>query len=317
MRRYGAENPLRNIRLTRRRFVFTAGASVAGILLLKRMGGHDSLPDAPEEQKEAEPHSFKTTMAFIRGTEIEDHVDLEQANFDSLSTLAYFAAPLDREGNILRGSRGYEALNMHKTKRLFEKAKAAGTDILLTVTQFNNTDMETLLGNSVHSNNAIRQIVQEVNSKGFGGANIDFEYDGDAGELLRQQFSQFIRVLKETMHRQVKSSQISVSVIPSAGKQSTLYDIAKLSQVADSIVMMAYEYGSPRSSVVMPTAPMGGATQGKYWGDIATDIDAFLLHMPAEKLTVALPLYGLAFTARTPDMGVCAGRLDTIQFSFL
>jgi len=108
--------------------------------------------------------------------------------------------------------------------------------------------------------------------------------------------------LNNKMHREVPNSHVSVSVYASSAKYEKMYDIAKLSQNSDAIFMMAYDFATTGSSNAIPTAPLYGYKEGKYWYDISTAVDDFLKVMPKEKLILGLPWYGYNYPVATPEV---------------
>ena len=82
--------------------------------------------------------------------------------------------------------------------------------------------------------------------------------------------------------------------------------------MTDGIFMMGYDFAVSSSEIAMPTAPLGGYKEGKYWYDISTAVDDFLTVMPADKLILGTPWYGLNFEVYEPSF-----KAETVSWYYL
>lgn len=223
---------------------------------------------------------------------------LENVDFDTLSTLAYFGIPVLGDGTLDTEDIGYKRFHSKQATRLFMKAHAYNTRVVLTLTQMKNEEIKTLLESDEAQEIAVSKAVDEVKKRGIDGINVDFEYVGNPGYIYRQKFSRFVEKLSNRMHAAVPSSKVTVSVYASAAKSPKLYDIASLSESTDGIFMMAYDFSGPQSERAAPTAPLYGYQEGKYSYDIATAVKDFLQYMPSEKLILGVPYYGYNYPVK-------------------
>lgn len=227
---------------------------------------------------------------------------LDGVDFNVLTTLAYFGIPLNGDGTLQKNDPGYETFHSSKATEVFKKAHKSGTRVSLTLTQFSNYEIELLLRNPAYQKSAIDQAVAEVKDRGIDGINVDLEYNGDPGDFYRDRFTKFVEDLTNELHNQVPNSKVTVSVYASSAKDPKIYDIAELSKVSDGIFMMAYDFAVAGADQAMPTAPLYGHKEGKYWYDIATAVDDFLKVMPAEKLILGVPWYGYNYLVNYPGI---------------
>lgn len=232
---------------------------------------------------------------------------LDNIDFDTLTTLAYFSVPVLGNGDLDHSDQGYITFQTPKATSIFQKAHDNGTRVVLTLTQMNNQPILALLDNSQAEGNAINQAVNLVQSRGLDGINIDFEFNGDPGELYRNKFTDFVRQLADEMHKVNPNSKVTVSVYAVSVKEPKIYDVGKLSQISDGIFMMAYDFANASSSAAMPTAPLYGASDGTYWYDVSTAVDDFLQVMPASKLILGLPWYGYNYAVYQPVVKAVTG----------
>lgn len=227
---------------------------------------------------------------------------LDGVDLKTLTTLAYFSIPVQADGSLDRFDPGYQTFISKKATKLFKEAHADKTQVVLTVTQMDNGTILSLLDNPEAQTQAISEIVNTVQRRGIDGINVDLEYNGDPGEGYRAKFTAFVRNLTQSMHRVNPHSQVTVSVYAASVKEPKIYDIKSLAEVSDSIFMMAYDFAHLGADEAMPTSPLYGYKEGKYWYDVSSAVDDFLTQMPAEKLILGVPWYGYNYLVYKPQV---------------
>lgn len=227
---------------------------------------------------------------------------LDNVNFETLTTLAYFSITVDGNGNLDKGDQGYIAFKSDKATEIFQKAHKFGTRVVLTLTQMRNEQILALLDSPEAEERVINQAVSEVSDRGIDGINVDFEYNGNPGPEYRKKFTDFVRHLTDRMHQANPNSKVTVSVYAASIKDPKIYDIGALADVSDGIFMMAYDFAPVSADQAIPTAPLYGHKEGQYWYDISTAVDDFLKVMPAEKLILGVPWYGYDYPVSAPEV---------------
>lgn len=227
---------------------------------------------------------------------------LDNIDFDTLTTLAYFSVPVDGNGDLVKSDVGYQTFKSRQATQLFRRAHQSGTRVVLTLTQMNAGPIMALLDNPDAQANVISQAVDEVGGRGIDGINLDFEYNGDPGPEYRNKFTHFVANLTMAMHAQNPNSKVTVSVYAASVKDPKIYDIGPLAQASDGIFMMAYDYAVAGSDNAIPTAPLYGHKEGQYWYDVSTAVDDFLTQMPADKLILGVPWYGYNYLVYQPEV---------------
>ena len=217
---------------------------------------------------------------------------LDNVDFSVLTTLAYFGIEVNADGSLLLDDVGYQKFKSDSTTELFKKAHENNTRVVLTITQMDNATIRAILDDPEAQQRTIDQTVDLVQRRGIDGINIDFEYSGTPPAGYRDQYSAFVKNMSEAMHQANPNSRVTVSVYASAAKYAKLYNIGSIAQNSDGIFMMAYDFAVKGSDHAIPTAPLYGYREGKYWYDISTAVEDFLKVMPAEKLILGVPYYG-------------------------
>lgn len=232
---------------------------------------------------------------------------LDNVDFKTLTTLAYFSITVSGDGSLDKGDQGYIVWRGRKATELFQKAHDHNTRVVLTLTQMNNGEIKAIMDSPKAQERLINEAVSEVTDRGIDGINVDFEYDGNPGPQYRDKFTKFVADLTAEMHKANPNSKVTVSVYAAAAKDPKIYDIGALSQISDGIFMMAYDFANASADEAMPTAPLYGHDDGTYWYDVSTAVEDFLTQMPAEKLILGVPWYGYNYSVYQPGIKAQTG----------
>lgn len=227
---------------------------------------------------------------------------MQNVDFSILTTFAYFGVPVEGNGVLDTTDPGFAGFESQEATNLFSKAHKNGTRVVLTATQMDAGTITAFLSNSSAQQTAIQQIVALVKARGVDGVNVDFEYIGDPGQYDRDAFSTYVGNLTKAMHKAIPASKVTVSVLATAVKDPTLYDISALSKNSDGIFMMAYDFANTSSTTAMPTSPLYGYKDGIYWYDVSTAVHDFLTKMPANKLILGVPWYSYNYGVSQPSV---------------
>lgn len=127
--------------------------------------------------------------------------------------------------------------------------------------------------------NIIKQIVTYASIYNLDGINIDFEnmYDSD-----KDRYTAFVRKLGAALREQNVVLSVDVTVPSKASFWSLCYDRKALGEVADYIMVMAYDEHSRMS-------PVSGSVASLDW--VEKGIVAMLTEVPKEKLLLGIPFY--------------------------
>lgn len=227
---------------------------------------------------------------------------LDQVDFNVLTTFAYFGVPIKANGSLDKGDIGYTTFKGKKAQELFDRAHAKNSKVVLTITQMNNATIEKILDSQEAQDITIKETIAEVKAEGLQGVNVDFEYAGNPGTGYQDKFSKFVAKFTHELHREIPNSQLSVSVYASAAMGNQMYDIASIGKTADLVFMMAYDFAVAGSDNAIPTAPLYGHKEGKYWYDIDTAVSQFLGKMDGKKLVLGTAWYGYNHAVGAPEV---------------
>jgi spore germination protein YaaH len=226
---------------------------------------------------------------------------IDNIDWDTLTTFAYFSLPVSYDGSIDRSSYEWQVFSGKKLNDLFEKAKSENVRNVVTLTQMEAGVIEAFLNDPAAWERVAWESVDVINSRGLDGANIDFEYVR-ANEELKVKFSNFVETYSRILNENTKDPYITVSVLASSARFDKIYDIERLGKTADAIFMMAYDFYYPGSDTVGPSAPLYGYDNGKgpFWYDVSTAVEDFLKLTDPSKIIMGVPYYGWNYPAYSP-----------------
>ncbi len=160
------------------------------------------------------------------------------------------------------------------------EAKWSGAQIFSMFFSDEQSGISSLLDNRANRVKIIKDIVSI--SVEYDGVLIDFEglgLDQSKSEKDKQNFNQFLAELK----RQLNKKQLSVA-LPPIDSQFAGYDYKYIGEVADFVVLMAYNYHDPNSP--SPVAP---------FDKVDNTIKQTIEIIEPQKLVLGIPAYGALY----------------------
>lgn len=238
------------------------------------------------------PHTEKQVIGFL------PYWLLQRAATDYSSysnTLTYFALRINPDGSIQKfiapkeAEPGYHALFSGKVDPFLKKAKAAHETLSLAIDSGDTKTIEALVATPpAHAKTLASQVTPLLNKYGFTDLNLDIEYTASASASNRARFTTFLQDVKKDL---AGKATITVEISTMDVLFKNLIDVKAVSTIADTIVLMAYDYHSTDSYVTGPVAPLSGAgTVSEY--DVTTAVTKSLAQVPPDKLILGIPLYG-------------------------
>ncbi len=210
---------------------------------------------------------------YWNGTAWENYV------YDILSHVAWFGLNMGNDGEIT---------NAHgwPVNGLVDLAHSHGVKVIVTVTNFDNAGIGTLLGNPAYRQTAIDNLISRVIQGNADGVNIDFEFVPSSATA---NFNTFIHDLTQAFHDQIPGSEVSIAM-PSVD-WSNAYDYNYLSDNCDGLMIMAYGYYWSGSTRAGPISPLNSGLSSWY---ISRTIQDYLTKTgdDGSQLILGLPWYG-------------------------
>jgi len=238
----------------------------------------------------------------------------KQSYSNDVTTLAYFSLALEPDGTIRKYDNpgefepGWAKLHTDTFTATLSAHRKKGTKLSLLVQNMDEDEILTLLEEpEVHGAKLVEEVAPVMREKGFTDLNLDIESFTDTSEATRSSYVQFVRTVKDELTRQ-NLGTLTVELTPKAAIALQLSDVARIGEIADSLVLMAYDFHYMYSPLAGPVAPIGGVpTVAEY--DVETALKETLRYAPKEKVILGIPLYGYEWeTLRaTPGSPVIPG----------
>ncbi|MBP7967509.1 hypothetical protein KAZ66_04515 [Candidatus Woesebacteria bacterium] len=249
---------------------------------------------------------------------------LNNANKDYtpyVNTLAYFALSLEGDGTIQKytapgeSEPGWYTLQQGKAPAYLKKAKGEGMDLSLVIFSGDEETIAQLLTEpKQHASNMMKEVLPLMEEHHFTDLNIDIESVKLATDDERERFRIFMQEVKDQLD-EANAGTLSIDASPTVFIKSYLVNPETIAPLVDTFVIMGYDYHYQGSSVTGPVAPLGGAESISEF-DTVTGVRLAVQAMPAEKIVLAIPLYGYEWetldrfnrAATIPGSGITASN---------
>lgn len=214
-----------------------------------------------------------------------------------LTQVGYFGLGIMADGNLqLRepGAQtpGYTGLQSEELLDIAQQLEARGGRLELVFTQFNGDDITAFLNSPKAQEQFLSVLDTIILAYPISGVNIDIEPTGVAiTPQLRANFVTFMTKLRQHLDTTYDRVPLTIDVYASASNNEQIWDIPRLAEVVDYIIIMAYDYHRRSSVQAGPVAPIFGGE--KLWdSDISQHLRTFVKLVPSEKLLLGMPFYG-------------------------
>ncbi len=234
--------------------------------------------------------------------------DLSSTSIKPLTHLAYFGVDLAADGtvtktitdedNIRTIEPGWAKLDSAALKSILDQAKLLGKKTILTIKSFDSEKMESILNTPKNRQQAVLTSVELAKSYRYQGINIDFEHPGGPDTTTKENFVLFVQELSRLCRKEIPDCEISVDTYAESGKRSGLYDLDRISQIADYVFVMAYDFYRRGSTNAGPVSPLRGkcpelaTTTPCLDYDIVNAVSDINKLVPAHKIILGFPFYG-------------------------
>lgn len=269
-----------------------------------------SLLVSPVQNTSAE----KEVIGFLPSWSVAKGVKVNTSN---LTQIIYFGFGVNDRGEIIQfGTDGLETgewitFRSSDFKRIRESARKSNTKILIAIKSFDNKNIDDLIASPELSDKFITQLKKIIKDNNLDGVNIDFEYFTDSNFPTFKHLNTFFTKLNQQLKAENPNLIISADFNASAVAADPAYDMVKLGEVLDQIILMGYDYSTTASSQATPVAPLYSAD-----GEASIDksISSLKGRVDFDKVILAIPFYGYEwqtvnnqFKAQTiPETGALA-----------
>lgn len=224
----------------------------------------------------------------------------DKVNLGALTSVALFGLEVNGNGEIVTRrddgvvDPGWDMWNNPNLPLLIRKAKNNNLKVYLTVKSFSNDNIENLSKSDEAQQRMIATVSYLVSSRNLDGVNIDFEPTRGMDQTTRDGFTRLIKNLNVELKKQNPNAHLSVDTYLSSGSEQGLFDLPKLAQDIDAVVIMGYDMHTPKGDPG-PLAAMGGSA------NVIGYVSNYLEKIPANKIILAVPYYGYDWPTEKSD----------------
>jgi len=264
-------------------------------------------PLSPVTQNHENPNQSKTklmhreTIGFLPSWSIAQNAIVHTEYLDQI---IYFGIGIDETGTLMKiDNEGNELIEWkyfrgNEFKNIRKSAEQTNTKILIAIKNFDNVSIDTLISSDSNRNRAVLQISRLVDDYDLDGVNIDFEYFTQIDFPTMKFYNQFLQELSTSLKETNSESIISVDVNATAVYQDNAYDMVKIGDVVDQVIVMGYDFHRPISTRAGPVAPLDSE------GDtpsLSQTINSLRGRVESNKVILGIPLYGYEWQTYTID----------------
>jgi spore germination protein len=212
-----------------------------------------------------------------------------------LDQLIYFGFGVNKNGELIRvGTDGRPVLEWQfftsdYFKKLQQEAKENKTKVLISIKSFDNGDIDTLISSPYFTERFIQELKVLVKDYDLDGINLDFEYFTDIDFPTHQHLNKFLETVNQELKKENPNTILSFDVNATVVLNDKAYDMVKIGETVDEIIIMAYDYHRTDSTLAGPIAPLYGSANEH---SIMQTLDSLVGRVPSEKIIVAIPFYG-------------------------
>lgn len=212
-----------------------------------------------------------------------------------LSQLIYFAIGVNDNGDLIKFKEDDSSVlewtyfNSPYFQQVSQQSRESGIKILVAIKNFDNESIDNLVSSQTATSNFIKQIIHLINEYNLDGVNIDFEYVTDTEFPTVKFFNRFLEILNTKIKENKPSLIVSVDINATAVLKDPAYDMVKIGELADQVILMAYDYHRAGSGRAGPVAPL---YEQSNTASIEKSLSSLAGRVPSEKLILGLPFYG-------------------------
>src|SRR4030042_4930950 len=272
--------------------IIVSGTFFLGLSLVKNSKGLSNLNRSKTQATKKEVFGFAPYWTLDK---------LDNIDWQTLTTFAYFSLPVNSDGSIDKYSYEWQVFNGEKVGSLLKKAGDNNVKKVVTLTQMDAGTIETFLANPDAWERMAYESVSVINSRDLDGVNIDFEYI-PSNNYLKKKFNEFVSSYSKILDENLSNPYVTVSVLASSVRFNRIYDIGYLAAATDGVFMMAYDFYYPGSESIGPSSPLYGYNDGKgpFWYDVSTAVSDFIKVADSRKIILGVPYYGWNYPAYSP-----------------
>lgn len=221
----------------------------------------------------------------------------QNVNVDTkiLTQVIYFGLGVNDNGEIIKYNKENNPTFewLYFTSDYFmnirREAKENNAKVLISFKMFDNESIDNLISNSASADFFIKNAISIVNEYDLDGINLDFEYFTDSDFPTSRYLNNFLEKLSSALKEENGENILSVDVNATVIISDKAYDMIKIGELADQVIVMAYDYRNINSLSAGPVSPLHGEINEH---SIGKSVDSLIGKVSLNKIILAVPFYG-------------------------
>lgn len=234
----------------------------------------------------------REVIGFLPYWKIADKAPVYPQN---LTQLIYFNVEANDKGDLLTTDKYGEKVNEWSYfssdyfQDLKKQAKDTGVKVMVAITNFDIDSIDRLVTSKTATNTFISNLTSFVSDNDLDGINLDFEYQSD--ELMPDSlyYSRFLKKVKEELTKIKPNFVLSIDLMSNSIVKNPDYDLEKLAENVNQIIIMTYDYHHPGSETAGHVAPLYGGADERNVNEVISFTRSKILD---NKIVMGIPLYG-------------------------
>lgn len=256
---------------------------------------------APLAQTKSFTNDRKQVIGFLPSWSIAAGAKMYPEYMDQI---IYFGLAMDEQGNIVKTDDQnqptveWNYLNSDYFKELQMQSKETNTKVSVAIKQFDNSKIFTLITNPTYTTNAANQLAKLVKDYQLDGINIDYEYFSPTDEPTLQFYNKFLEEVTIKLREANPNIIISIDVNATVVYNDNAYDMVKIGELVDQVIIMGYDYHTPSSNYSGPISPidMDGDKPS-----LRKTVKSLEGRVHKDKIILGIPFYGYEWQTVSRD----------------
>lgn len=282
--------------------IFVAGFLIsATFVMVYSLRSTDSQKVVASAQTKAEPtpdvkyvpNKKQEIIAFLPSWVIAKK---QKLNLEKLTQLIYFSIKVNSDGSLVKIKDGgepvleWQYLNSPEFMQIRKEAEGNNTKILVALNNFDNQEIDQLISDPYATGKFIKEASKLIEEYKLDGINIDFEYVSRTDFPTAKHFNGFLSEVTQSLREKYPDIIISVDLNATAVLVDPAYDMVKIGELADQVILMGYDFHTANSATAGPIAPLHTA-RGQQ-GSIEQSLKSLTGRVPDNKTILGIPFYG-------------------------
>lgn len=218
-----------------------------------------------------------------------------KVNTKAMTQIIYFGLGVNASGEIVMFSEKNEPTFewLYFTSDYFSnlkiEAKKNNTKVIIAFKMFDNENIDNLISNSESTKRFTKYAISILKKYDLDGINLDLEYFTDSDFPTIRYMTNFLQYVSTALKNENPKYLLTVDVNATVILSDKAYDMVKMGELADQIIVMAYDYHNPSSLFAGPVSPIDGELNEH---SIKESINSLVGRVSMDKVILALPFYG-------------------------